>query len=104
MYPQPMVIDSRERPHCCQYVYDWVSARSWLGAAESFLNEKVGALGTGREAATIGRKAKTHKRVLALRPWLEPVVDEEKGSPVAWVTVDRMVQERELGIPQGLGF
>jgi len=50
-------MDSRDCPHCCHYVYDLVSATCWLGAAESYLNEKDDALGAGREAPMIEHKA-----------------------------------------------
>ena len=65
-----MGIDSRECLHCCHHVYVWGSVRHayWV-LVESFLNEKDGASGEGRDAPTIGRKANAYLGVQALRPW-----------------------------------
>lgn len=106
-----MGIDSRECLHCCHHVYVWVSARHayWV-LVKGFLNEKDGVSGTGRDDSRLGAMP---MRAWEFRPFglgeepdrlLEPVVDEEKRSPVAGMTVDGMVQKSELGIPKGLSF
>ena len=96
-----MKLDSHKCIFRCQHVYDRVISEGGLG-----LFDGSGEISRSDEGCP--RKGGISQGILDgcghLQFWLEPVVDEEKGGPIARVTIRDMVQERELSFPEGLGF
>ncbi len=93
-----MGIDSHECEHYCHSVYveGQFDMLTWW--------RKGGALVAWRNAHDWAED-----RSECRFPWpktygLEPVVNEQEGSPIAGMTIDRMVQRTDLGVLECFGF